>query len=107
MMALPQMAVEGTAGVYVLEVLFLLGNCVLIMLMTRWLTGGKGNILCVAAGLTLLLKTCGQHCYCEEFDYFFMLLGLCGHGACLYRTAAGQKPACVRAGAGYGGGRAD
>lgn len=75
MMALPQMAVEGTAGVYVLEVLFLLGNCVLIMLMTRWLTGGKGNILCVAAGLTLLLKTCGQHCYCEEFDYFFMLLG--------------------------------
>ena len=74
-LALPQMAVEGTAGVYVLEVLFLLGNCVLIMLMTRWLTGGKGNILCVAAGLTLLLKTCGQHCYCEEFDYFFMLLG--------------------------------
>ncbi|HIS41316.1 MAG TPA: hypothetical protein IAC11_00345 [Candidatus Limiplasma pullicola] len=87
MLALPQMLVEGTTGVYVLEVLFLLGNCVLIMLMTRWLTGGRGNILCVAAGLTLLLKTCGQHCYCEEFDYFFMLLGF----AVMVHTFTGQR----------------
>lgn len=87
MMALPQMAVEGTVGVYVLEALFLLGNCVLMMLMTRWLTGGRGNILCVAAGLYLLLNTCGQHCYCEEFDYFFMLVGF----AVMVHTSTGQR----------------
>ena len=47
MMAIPQMIVEGTAGVYVLEVLFALGNCLLLMLMTRWLMGPGRNILCV------------------------------------------------------------
>ncbi len=75
MMAIPQMIVEGTAGVYVLEVLFALGNCLLLMLMTRWLMGPGRNILCVAVCVQVLLRVCGQHLHCEEFDFFFMLLG--------------------------------
>lgn len=75
MMAVPQMIVEGTAGLYTTEVLFLLGKCVLLMLMARWLMGERYNILCVAACIPLLLSVCGQHLHCEEFDFFFMLLG--------------------------------
>ena len=75
MMAIPQRIVEGTAGVYVLEVLFALGNCALLMLMARWLMGERRNILCVAACIPVLLRVCGQHLHCEEFNFLFMLLG--------------------------------
>ena len=75
MMAIPQRIVEGTAGVYVLVVLFALGNCALLMLMARWLMGERRNILCVAACIPVLLRVCGQHLHCEEFNFLFMLLG--------------------------------
>lgn len=75
MMALPQMLVEGTAGIYVLEVLTFLGCCVLLMLCVRWLMGEKRHILCFAAAIMVLMKTCGQNNFCEEYDFFFMLLG--------------------------------
>ena len=75
MMAIPQRIVEGTAGVYVLEVLFALGNCALLMLMARWLMGERRNILCVAACIPVLLRVFGQHLHCEEFNFLFMLLG--------------------------------
>lgn len=87
MIALAQLCAEGTLGVYILEILVLVGNCVLVMLCTRWLMGGRRNILCVAAALTLMLRTCGQHNYCEEYDYFFMLLSF----AVLVHTFTGQR----------------
>lgn len=75
MMMLPQMIVEGPAGVYVLELLMTLGGCVLILRMARWLTGDKRGILCAAVPVWVYVKNVGAN-YCEEYDLFFLLVGV-------------------------------
>ena len=75
LMAVPQMLTEGTAGVYVLEVLLFLGDLLLLLLCARWLAGGRRHGLLAAAALFLLIRLCGLGNFCEEYDFFFLLMG--------------------------------
>lgn len=77
LMALPQLFIEGTAGVYMLEVGLMLGNCILLVLIMRWLMGGKYHFLASALVIALYLYTpCKSENFCEEYDLFFLLLSI-------------------------------
>lgn len=76
MMALPQMIFEGTFGIYLLETIFLLSGCILIMYMIRWLTGNGQHPLLVVVPLLCFISQYSGHNFCEEYDLIFTLAGI-------------------------------
>lgn len=76
LMGLPQMLIEGTTGVFILEELMLLGMCLMIVLCARWLMGDKPWGLCAAIGIALYLKIMNGGNFCEEYDLFFLMIGV-------------------------------
>ncbi len=90
LMMVPQLIVEGTAGVYVLELLITLGGCVLILRMARWLMGERRNLLCAAIPIWVYVQNVGAN-YCEEYDLFFLLAGVAAMvHACTGQTAGAR-----------------
>ena len=76
MMSLPQLVFEGTFGIYLLETLFLLAGCVLLMRMVRWMTGDAGHPLLMAVPVLCLAAQYTGHNFCEEYDLIFTLAGM-------------------------------
>lgn len=76
LMGVPQMIIEGTTGVFILEEIMLLGMCLMIVLCARWLTGGKPWALCAALGVAAYLSSMNGGNFCEEYDQFFLMMGV-------------------------------
>lgn len=93
LMALPQMVVSGTTGVYVLEVLMLLANCAMLLLCARWLAGGRHCPLAAVAAVFVLLHIGGTGNFCEEYDAFFLMVGVTAmvHTLAERRRGAGMR----------------
>ncbi len=76
MMALPQAIIEGSTGVYVLELLNMLGICMIILICARWMKGNC-SILAAATAIYMYLSSSDiDSNFCEEYDLFFLLLGV-------------------------------
>lgn len=76
LMGLPQMVIEGTAGVFILEEIMLLGMCLMIAWCAKWLMGGKPWALCAAIGIALYLRIMNGGNFCEEYDLFFLMMAV-------------------------------
>ena len=90
LMALPQLVLPGSAGVYVLEVLFMLLSCLTLLFLVRIVMGENRHALAAAVLILLYVCTpCNDDNFCEEYDLFFMLLSVAAVAHLLIRGGKG------------------
>lgn len=91
LMALPQAIIEGSAGIYALELLNMFGICILILICARWLQREYSILAAVAAIYVYLSSSAIDSNFCEEYDLFFLLLGVAVLLHALMERTRGEK----------------
>lgn len=86
LMAIPQLCVQGTVGVYVLEALMLLAYCRLLMELACRLIPQRRHPLALLLPVMWCVWRYGGQNFCEEYDRFFTLIGV----TVMVRTCVGQ-----------------
>lgn len=89
LMAIPQMFVEGTVGVYVIQTVMLLCYCWFILHMARWFVPQWKHPLVMLLPLMWCVWRYGGQNFCEEYDRFFTLIGV----SVIVRAYAGRMKA--------------
>lgn len=89
LMAIPQMILPGTTGVYILQTVMLLAYCWLVMHMARWLAPDWDHPLVMILPVMWCVWNYGGQNFCEEYDRFFTLIGM----AVLIRAYMGMQKA--------------
>lgn len=89
LMAIPQMFLDGTTGVYLLQTAMLLVYCWFILHMTRWFVPQWKHPLVMLLPLMWCVARYGGQNFCEEYDRFFTLIGM----SVIIRAYAGRMKA--------------
>ena len=76
LMTIPQMFIEGTVGVYILQTVMLLAYCWFILRMARWFVPQWKHPLVLILPLMWCVWRYGGQNFCEEYDRFFTLIGM-------------------------------
>lgn len=76
LMALPQMVFPGTTGVFLLEEMMLVASCILIAKCAKWLMSDQNWAFPAVTGCAVFVLLHNGGSSCEEYDLFFLLIGI-------------------------------